>query len=121
MKGNPAHKWKRLTVILMIAVMAGLTVNNMAYIHVHNMPDGTLVTHAHPFNKKTENGQGTSHSHSEAGFLFFQDLQLLFLILAGIICLRRPVSQALQFGTRVAFCSPAHLLVPSGRGPPVMV
>ena len=121
MKGEPVHMWKRLIVILIIAVMGALTINNIAYIHVHVLPDGTMVTHAHPFNKKTETEQGTSHTHSQLGFLFFQHLQVLFLILAGILCLRRPVSQVLQIRTSSNFCYPAHLFASLGRAPPVMV
>ena len=51
-------RWHRIlgksTIGLLILVMGCLLVNQAIYTHTHVLPDGSLVSHAHPFSKKTD-------------------------------------------------------------------
>ncbi|MBI9069250.1 MAG: hypothetical protein JEZ09_18275 [Salinivirgaceae bacterium] len=72
---------------LMIGVIAMLVVNKVVFMHVHKLSDGTIIEHAHPFDKNTDSEPFKSHHHSNAGFFFYENLNFLFLVLSLIIAL----------------------------------
>ena len=78
---------KQLGVILMILVITALLVNKAVYIHVHVMPDGTVLTHAHPFNKTADSTQGKSHHHSNLELFMLLTLEILILSSAMVLAL----------------------------------
>jgi len=110
-------KW--ITAGIMVALMALLLMNNSAYLHVHVMHDGSLMSHAHPFDKQGDSKPGQAHQHKQLECQMLQDLQLLFLF-----CLS-------SLGLLMVFCPIARMhaaeeqlqhvqLIPfQGRAPPV--
>jgi len=70
----------KLVTLLMIGIMGILIVNKTVFLHVHKLDDGTIIFHAHPFDKSKDSKPYKSHHHSKTGFLFFQNLNILFLI-----------------------------------------
>ena len=42
------------------------------------MNDGTVVTHAHPYQKTGDTQPFKSHHHTNAAFFFFDNIELLF-------------------------------------------
>lgn len=67
--------------LLMIAVMALLTFNQSSNIHSHRLSDGSVVFHAHPYNKTSDSSPIKKHHHNIRDFLIIQHISLLFLSL----------------------------------------
>lgn len=60
--------------------MGLLFVNNTIFMHTHKMADGTLVTHAHPYNKSNDTEPIKSHNHTKVEFVVIQNLGLFFTL-----------------------------------------
>ena len=102
----------------MILVMSALLVNKAVYIHVHVMPNGTVVTHAHPFNKAADSTQGKSHHHSNLEFFMFHALEILILSSAVVLAL---MNLSLRIDKRwfiEEYHIPGLIPVNQGRAPP---
>lgn len=73
-------KWFKHSIFIALTVLVGgLILNNVLFMHIHLLPDGEIVVHAHPFS----NGHKTSepvnqHEHSDSEYNFFDSLLLLF-------------------------------------------
>ena len=52
--------------------------NNIAWQHMHVLSDGTLVTHAHPYNKSADNAPAKQHHHTATEMLILENLEILF-------------------------------------------
>jgi hypothetical protein len=64
---------------LMIGLMCMLIANKAIFTHLHRNSDGTVLVHAHPYDKSTDSKPYKSHNHSKAEVLFLQILEILFL------------------------------------------
>ncbi len=118
MIGASENILKRLTIGLIICVMGTLMVNKAIYTHVHVLPDGTVATHAHPFNKKSPSNEGKSHQHSNLELMIHQNLEVLFLLVfvaISLLCLTKKnvKKQILLFSL-----SSTSLPYKPGRAPP---
>ena len=69
----------------MIGVIGMLVVNKIVFSHVHKLSDGTIIEHAHPFNKSADSKPFKSHHHSRAELLLFENLNILFLVLLLVL------------------------------------
>lgn len=87
MKREVKNTIKQLSVGLMILIMAVLLVNKAVYTHLHVMPNGSVLTHAHPFNKTNDSKQGKSHHHSNLELFLIQGLELMMLFAAVVLTL----------------------------------
>ena len=109
---------KSLSMGLMILVMGAMLINKAVYIHVHVLPDGSVVTHAHPFSKKSENGRQSGHQHSNLEFFLLDQLNLL-IISAGVVLLVKNLSAGSRLMVQVSDpLLPSLLLFRPGRAPP---
>ena len=63
----------------MILVMGALMVNKAIYTHVHLQPEGSVHSHAHPFNKGAEDKSNSSHEHSSTELILLDHLDILML------------------------------------------
>ena len=52
--------------------------NRTLFIHVHILPDGTMVVHAHPSGKTNDQDSGRNHSHTGGELLILQHQDLLY-------------------------------------------
>lgn len=52
-------------------------VTKTVYPHIHKLPDGTLVTHAHPYNKSSDSKPIKSHSHASSELILLQNLDFI--------------------------------------------
>ena len=103
---------------LMILVIALMLFNKAAYTHVHILPDGSLVTHAHPFSNQADGKKTTSHKHSSIEFFLLNLLEVLLLSALTASLLIYSIST-----TRFRLPVPGQLLpalvpVTPGRAPP---
>jgi hypothetical protein len=72
----------------MVLTMSLLMVNRAIYTHIHVMPDGSVVSHAHPFSKSTDDSKGMDHQHSGPEFLLLDQLDILTVVAIAIFVLR---------------------------------
>lgn len=57
--------------VLLLNIYGLILVSNMLYYHSHVAHDGSIVSHAHPFNKQNDNGPYKTHHHSKMELLLF--------------------------------------------------
>jgi hypothetical protein len=77
--------------LLLLLVFSFQVYSKVFYQHSHILPDGSLVTHAHPFNKGNDNSPVKNHTHTSyeyyiidnANLLFSVSILSIFLIYAG--------------------------------------
>ena len=111
---------KKLFLFAMIAVLGLLIINKAVFIHSHKLENGSVYTHAHPYNKSKDALPFKSHHHTEAQFLFFNHHKLLFFSSSLVIALLviACTKQAFFYNDKVfyffVYCSN------SGRAPPVL-
>jgi len=103
----------------MIAVMGLLIANKGFFIHSHKLENGSIVTHSHPYNRSNDTEPYKSHHHTNAEFLFFENLDLLFfsgfLIQAFLSVTRKKIA---LFGEEKLYFRLFPYSYP-GRAPPV--
>lgn len=101
MAGVFGHNLKRTFSILLIVVMSALIFNKVVYIHIHVLPDGSMVTHAHPYSKGSDGNPAPRHQHSnlELFLLYQMDVLILSVSAASVlkqtaksICVPKPVT-----------------------------
>jgi hypothetical protein len=57
-----------------------LLTNNAVFIHIHKLPDGDIIIHAHPYNKAENTSSQTQHHHTDFELFILQQLQTLFVL-----------------------------------------
>ncbi|MDF1575570.1 MAG: hypothetical protein P1P86_10320 [Bacteroidales bacterium] len=68
---------KQLTASLMVLIMSFVIVNRALYIHIHLMPNGSLVSHAHPFSKTADDHKAKDHQHSSLELFLLDQLDII--------------------------------------------
>lgn len=111
--------WNKIAGGLLILLMASLLFNQALYTHTHILPDGSIVSHAHPFNKKEESKQGAAHQHSTLEFYLIQHLLLLFLVSITVPRLISRLTEYLKTRPASSAYMPAFPLTLPGRAPPI--
>jgi Na+/H+ antiporter NhaC len=106
-------------IFLMLAIMGLMITNQALFLHLHKMPDGKVIVHAHPYNKSDDTKPFKSHWHSNAELMFFQHLELLFLfilLVAGIRLFAKKASKRIITFTPY---KPVCIILKKGRAPPL--
>ncbi len=70
---------KKIGAICMIGIIGLLITNNVLFLHSHQLANGNIVIHAHPYNKSNDSAPVKSHHHSKTELTFLANLQLLFI------------------------------------------
>lgn len=104
---------------LMIGLMAMLIANKVMFTHLHKNAEGTILIHAHPYDKTNDSGPFKSHNHTQAEFLFFENLGILFLAVIMILVLHKFPSKAKYLVFIVTNYSLSCVILQKGRAPPV--
>ncbi|MFP4557560.1 MAG: hypothetical protein ACLFNU_11890 [Bacteroidales bacterium] len=79
-------KVKKYFAIFLMGVVGFLILNNALFLHLHTLPNGKVIAHAHPFSKTSQtdsSGSPINHQHTKVEFHLLDSLMLLFTI--GII------------------------------------
>jgi len=75
-------------IALVLILSFGLQVLNKAlYSHVHVMADGTLVTHAHPFDKSSDQEPVKHHEHTYGEWQILEIGRNLYLVFPALLFL----------------------------------
>ena len=80
MKTKQSNMVRRATAMFMAVIMLLLIINKALFIHTHILEDGTVIVHAHPYNKSEDSKPVKTHHHSNYALLFFHNINLLFFI-----------------------------------------
>ncbi len=74
--------------ILLIGIMSLMILDEAFFLHSHKLSDGTIIIHAHPYNKSKDSQPFKTHHHSDTVFYFYHVVSILFsasLPVLGII------------------------------------
>jgi len=118
MKRKAQLLYKKITVALLILVMGSLLVNQALYTHTHVMPDGSIVSHAHPFSKNAGCNKNSTHQHSSAEFFLLDLMEVLILCVFIAFVLKRYALNTLFREVSSDHLLPALVPVSPGRAPP---
>jgi hypothetical protein len=108
----------KLIAITLIVVVGIHSLNSYFYTHRHLLDDGTIITHAHPFNKSTDANPFKTHTHTTEELTFLATL-IYFLPAVTLsvlgVCLIKSTGYLSHFKQPICQYS---LLAPSLRAPP---
>jgi len=109
---------KRLAAFLLALLVGFLVVNKTIYIHSHRLDDGTLVTHAHPFNRAADDDPGKTHHHTSTAFLYISNIDHLLPMLLVSVGFALVAIQLWFRTLAVTAPLPGPIGHPDGRAPP---
>ena len=109
---------KQIGTGLMILIIGVMLVNKAAYTHVHILPNGSLVSHAHPFSHNAESKNNTSHQHSTLELFLLDILEVLILCTIAALILKPFTSTTIFRMAGSDRLLPVLLPVHPGRAPP---
>ncbi len=102
----------------MIGIMGLLIVNKVIFLHIHILDNGTIIEHAHPYNKSKDREPFKSHHHSDAQFLIFEQLKILFLSIFATPALIAFMKAEKFFFECISDDTVACIILHQGRAPP---
>ena len=113
------NRAKKLITLFMIGLMTMLITNKIVFTHIHKLDDGTIVEHAHPYNKTDDSAPFKTHHHSNAELLFFHNLNILFLVAFIALGVVLPVKKKkISFHLKLAHTL-SHINLHKERAPPI--
>ena len=80
------HNIKVLSYLGM-GVIGLLIINSILFTHSQTLSDGSVIVHAHPYNKTSN--PPSSHNHHEDELLILNNITLLFFLGTIAFCLKR--------------------------------
>ena len=104
---------------LVIGIMAMFIANKAVYIHAHKLYDGSIIEHAHPYNKSADSKPYKSHNHTKIELLVAQSLDILFLFVFltyALLVLVRIVNFTFRLQTKYSL---SCIILHKGRAPPI--
>ncbi|MEA3461620.1 MAG: hypothetical protein U9R49_07055 [Bacteroidota bacterium] len=118
MKSRSRLWFKQIGTGLMILVMGIFLFNKAVYTHVHILPDGTLVSHAHPISNSADSNRNTSHQHSSLELFLLDMLELIILSVLAVFILKPIAPSDISGEATKDRLLPALVPVLPGRAPP---
>lgn len=85
--------------LLSLCILLLNIANKSLYIHSHQLENGEIVTHAHPFDQQDDNHPIKSHKHTSLEYLVLSafDIFTLSIILSAIIAIIVITSNKIYF------------------------
>lgn len=99
--------------------MGMLIVNNVFFLHAHKLSNGIIVVHAHPYDKTSDSQPYQSHHHTKAELLFFQNLEILFIIVILTFLLVAPFKKEKVLFKSITEYTSICINFNKGRDPPI--
>ena len=109
----------KLITFLMIGIMGMFIVNKAIFLHTHKLDNGTVISHAHPYAKSNDSKPFKSHHHTNAELLFFQNIEILFLIVSLTFALFSLVEKAKYSSNIITRHTLSCIILQKGRAPPI--
>ena len=97
-----------------------LIANKGVFLHTHHFADGSVVVHAHPFNKSNDNAPDNSHNHTKKELILIQHIDNPNIIIITQFCSLIVVEVAYSyFNQNIQQSSPILTESAKGRSPPI--
>ena len=113
------HK-KALSILtwMLCVVFVAQVVNKGVYFHSHMLNNGTVVSHAHPFQKASDTEPIKKHQHSDSGYVLLNQLNILFVVafVVAVLALMSKVFIHVEDGVQQYFSG--YISHKLGRAPP---
>ncbi len=119
MNSSVRNVTKKSFAILMIGLMGLLIANKGLYTHFHKLENGTIVSHAHPYDKNQDTAPLKNHHHTKVEFLFLENLNILFLSIFLIISFLALIRKKVSFADVEKIYFTLISFPYQGRAPPV--
>jgi hypothetical protein len=105
---------------IVLTIIISLTIGNrILFTHVHVLPDGEYVVHAHPFSKdEGRQSQKEQHSHSNAELYFILALDTLMVVSFVVPPILLAFSLVAGAARNVSALQRFKVLQAPGRAPP---
>lgn len=117
-KGNTFLK--KIIPIFLVAVISCMVINNAVFMHSHILADGSVVVHAHPYNKTNDSQPFKSHKHSKVAIVLYQQLHHFLAVFFAAFLIIMTISRFL-FNQTCFLSIPKHFVgLKQGRAPPVI-
>jgi len=120
MEAAVKHITLKIFILLMVAVMGMLIANNAIFMHVHKLNDGTIISHAHPYDKTSDTQPHKSHQHSKVEYVLFHNLEILFPVFFLIFFLTAFTTKRKVLFDLIAVRQLVCLNFYKGRAPPAI-
>ena len=104
---------------LMIGIIGMLIVNKSIFTHTHKLNDGTVINHAHPYDKSNDSEPYKSHHHTNAELVFFQNLETLIIIVFLTFALFTLIKKAKYSFYIITRHTLSCIILHKGRAPPI--
>ncbi len=121
MPGKQINRKKviRITALLLITMYAIQVFNYSFYLHTHVLDHGKMITHAHPYDKNTDEGPVKEHKHTWDQILILESLDFLFPIVFLVLALFIIPRNNIFFRNIIQEIRPACIILHKGRAPPL--
>lgn len=110
--------FKKVGVGIMIFFIGLLIPNKVMYTHIHKLDDGSIVVHAHPYDKSENENPEEQHHHAKAELFFLQSLELFFLVTIVSVILFAGLRSSNFNIPAVNQYSEQYIISSLGRAPP---
>jgi hypothetical protein len=113
---------KKLFSCILAVLILGLLFNNSVNWHYHQLPNGSVVEHAHPYAKfPVSDSPFQQHRHSDIEYLILDLVYhsgiIVFLILAGVLLFPGRI-RVIRLLNPFPVYDHLHFTLPSLRAPP---
>ncbi len=114
------QSWLRILALGLFFVFSATLVNNAIFQHSHLMPDGTVVVHAHPFERGDDSQTPENHHHDCFELVCIQAMQNHFFILPDLEQDAQvpPAKEFFNSCFLLLFCEEQLCFAMQGRPPP---
>lgn len=119
MKFTIQHTTKKTIAYLILGLMCLLIINKAVFLHSHIQADGTILTHAHPYQSTEDSKPYQSHHHTKAAFFLFDTIQLLFYSIPFGLIFFNPNFRTKTLFSGIAQIGPEYFSSTGNRAPPV--
>jgi len=112
---------KSILSFLIVALFAVQIATRATYTHSHQLADGRVICHAHPYDKASDSKPFKSHHHTQTEILFLEQLANLFVavfLTVSLILVLREASYKKHFCNIVV---PSCVIALNDRAPPVLL
>ncbi len=112
-------KTKNIISTFLFVIFVLIIVNNSLYQHSHILKDGSVITHAHYFDKSTDDAPNKEHKHSLLEFFAINGL-VHFLIFSFIFVFININTKILFYRCINSFYALKTISSQQNRAPPVL-
>ncbi|MBW8333890.1 MAG: hypothetical protein K0M40_17845 [Prolixibacteraceae bacterium] len=121
MKLNIQHTAKRAIAYLILGLMGLLIINKAVFLHSHVLADGTVISHAHPYQSTDDSKPFQSHHHTKAAFFLFNNIELFFYSFPFGLIFFIPDLRTKVFISGFTQIAPEYFSSTRNRAPPVIL